>query len=279
VHAVRTGPSARIAILDAGDPDATLFCSEARSQESRYMYCLLTGYPSLAGDEYPAAVGADDFLPQPFEAEALLTRVRHASCIVGLHDQLGTARERLQFESTHDPVTRTWNRSGLQQHLHREFERASRFGNILGATMVDLDHFRNINENFGYEAGDALLLEVASRIQHCVRAYDIVGRNGADEFIVLTPETSPSSLMVQAQRIFHQVTAAPVRLGQGEVILRASLGVATSEDRSEHELLQAAESAVRRAKHSGRNGVEFAGPAIPPLTFDESDLVACSRPN
>jgi PleD family two-component response regulator len=85
--------------------------------------------------------------------------------------------------------------------------------------------------------------------------------------------------MVQAQRIFHQVTAAPIKLGQGDVILRASLGVATSEDRKEHELLQAAETAVRRAKHGGRNGVEFAGPAIAPLTFDESDLVACSRPN
>jgi diguanylate cyclase (GGDEF)-like protein len=171
------------------------------------------------------------------------------------------------------------NRAGLRENLHREFERATRFGTTCGAMLVDLDHFRLINESFGYKAGDMVLREAAVRIRNMVRAYDIVGRYGADEFLILSPETTATALMAQAERILSALSSTPVSFDGQEIILTASIGVASCEDRSESEMVQAAENAMKQAKRTGRNNVEFARNFMVEVAYAAEETRRTFRPN
>lgn len=250
-------------------------CSRLRTiSDARYVYCIVM----VAGntkDKQDALfdAGADDVIGMLFDWEELVGRLRNAKRVLQLQDQLMAAREALRFESTHDATTSALNRSGIGEHLRREYERSMRFGKSLGLIMIDLDHFRIINESFGYAAGDDVLREVARRIKSSTRAYDVVGRYGADEFTVLAPETCASALASQAERILSAISTTPVSFEGQEILLTASIGVALSDDRTSVELLQAAEDAVKRAKLTGRNAVEFArsgnlDPGLIPMIFD-----------
>ena len=261
--------------------DGPTICKAAKASRPGVTppYCILiTPHATFGETVLSLDLGADDYLPSIFNTEELLSTVRAAARIVLLNEQLAAARTALEFESTHDHVTGAFNRSGLQQQMVRELERARRFGTTLGTVLVDIDHFRVINENFGCFAGDAVLHEVAQRIQSIVRGYDIVGRYGADEFLILAPETSTPALILQAERLLSEISRKPVSYDNHEIVATVSIGVATSEERSEQELLTAVESALKFAKSTGRNTVHFAREAV----VDAMHLLpylATSRPN
>jgi two-component system cell cycle response regulator len=243
--------------------DGPKVCERIRSfGDHGYTYCILVGPMSSQDARTALLCGADDYIALlpggRIDAGELAARLRAAKRIIELQEQLKAAREALRFESTHDSVSGVLNRSGLREHLQREFERARRFGTSLGAVFVDLDHFRLINESFGYQAGDAALRETAYRIRNTVRAYDVVGRYGADEFLILSPEVSAQALMAQSERILHALAASPFRFDDQEIMLTASIGVASNDDRNSNEMVQAAEAATKAAKNTGGNSVEFA---------------------
>ncbi len=144
---------------------------------------------------------------------------------------------------------------------------------------MDLDHFRLINESFGYAAGDAALREAAYRIRNTVRAYDIVGRYGADEFLIFSPEVSAQALMAQSERVLNALSASPFRFDDQEILLTASIGVATNDDRNSNEMVQAAELAVKAAKNIGGNNVEFARNFTIEEGLRMDGFVASMRPN
>jgi two-component system, cell cycle response regulator len=261
-HALQSDDAPRIAILDWLLPhmDGSEICTRLRSgSDHRYTYCiLLSTTRSIESANRLIEAGADDAMTYPFDPNELLCRVRSARRILELQDQLLAARAALRFETTHDGGTGLLNRLGIGHHLHREFERSIRFGNTLGILLIDLDHFRLINESFGYHAGDVVLREAASRIRNTVRSYDVIGRYGADEFLVLSPESSPVSLIAQAERILKIISTTPVAFEEQEIIITASIGVATSDDRTENELVHAADGALKLSKQKARNSIEFA---------------------
>ena len=277
LRAMQSESGPRIAIfaeasegLKAGE-----ICRRLRAMSNaRYVYCIvMVAENSREKQDALLDAGADDVIGTLFDWEELTGRLRNAKRVLNLQEQLIAAREALRFESTHDATTAVLNRSGIGEHLRREFERASRFNKSLGLIMVDLDHFRIINESFGYAAGDGVLRELATRIKTSTRAYDIVGRYGADEFVILAPETTAVALAAQAERVLSAISTVPVSFEGQEILLTASIGVALSEDRTATELLQSAEDAVKRAKLTGRNSVEFArnssfDPALMPLMLD-----------
>ncbi|MBV9671021.1 MAG: diguanylate cyclase [Acidobacteriales bacterium] len=250
-------------------PTALDVCSRLRTMTAdRYVYCIavLDSETRQARDKAFEA-GADDVIASCAVRDELPARLRLARRVLHLQEQLLTAREALRFESTHDGTTGAFNRQGMGDHLRREFERATRFGKSLGVIIVDVDHFRIINESFGYGAGDRVFREVAQRIQNSVRAYDIVGRYGADEFVVLSPESTAVAMMAQAERILTSLSSIPVTFDGQQILLTASVGVAMSDERSATELLQAAEDAVKQAKLTGRNSVEFARSSATEVPF------------
>ena len=283
LKALQADGAPRVAIFDwlLREIDGTEVCMRLRAtSDDRYTYCILiaeNGSREVA--QRLLECGADDVMARPVMGDELAARIRGARRILDLQEQLLAAKDALRFESTHDGATGVLNRAGLRENLHREFERATRFGTTCGAVLVDLDHFRLINESFGYKAGDIVLREAAVRIRSMVRAYDIVGRYGADEFLILSPETSATALMAQAERILSALSSTPVSFDGQEIIVTASIGVASCEDRTESEMVQAAENAMKQAKRTGRNNVEFARNFMVEVGYAAEETPRTFRPN
>jgi len=255
----------KLVILDWMMPGMTgpEICRRLRSQtNARYRYVLLLTARSdkqdlVAGLE----AGADDYLSKPFDALELHARLNVGLRILDLQEQLLSAQEALRFEATHDPLSGVWNRGAILQALEREIERARRMQTTLGAIMLDLDNFKKVNDVHGHLAGDEVLRASAHRIAQGVRIYDLVGRYGGEEFLVLAPGCVPPALLQQAERIRASL-AEPINSSAGQIIISASIGVvgadlaraATLNSRS---LVHAADQAMYQAKAKGKNRVEL----------------------
>jgi diguanylate cyclase (GGDEF)-like protein len=207
--------------------------------------------------------GADDYLTKPFDVAELHARVRAGKRILELQNALIQARESLRFEALHDHLTGVWNRGAVLTLLQREVQRRQRSGEALGVIMADVDHFKNINDSYGHLVGDAVLAEVAARLTASVRGYDLVGRYGGEEFLIIVPGCDPQGLVVSAERLRRVVSDSPIDSTAGPIAATLSVGlVSVNADNVEPvghiALVQAADSALYRAKAGGRNRVEIA---------------------
>jgi diguanylate cyclase (GGDEF)-like protein len=155
--------------------------------------------------------------------------------------------------------------------LSAELGRAARDPKPLTVMMVDIDHFKSVNDRFGHPVGDAVLCEVSRRLRTSIRSYDSVGRFGGEEFLVVAPGCGKESGLVQAERLREVVSLQPFAVKDISIGVTVSVGVATSpEPKAQHleVLLSAADKALYRAKEKGRNRVEgesWSSPASPPL--------------
>jgi len=158
-----------------------------------------------------------------------------------------------------DPMLNIWNRGAAMQMLDREVQRAFRNKGPLSLLMVDIDHFKEINDSLGHPAGDAVLIEFAKRMRSLTRAYDVIGRYGGDEFMIILPETDASAALPLAQRLLKAITLAPFMAGEAALNVTASLGLATSHYPDETlemtTLIEHADQALLAAKRAGRNRV------------------------
>jgi diguanylate cyclase (GGDEF)-like protein len=168
--------------------------------------------------------------------------------------QIKEAQQTLQEASITDELTGLRNRRYLMQRYHEEFKRARRRGSPLGLFMMDLDHFKGINDSCGHPFGDLVLKSVARAIADMVREYDIAGRYGGEEFVVVTSETSGQGMMVLAERIRETIAALNISNAQACTRITVSIGVAVLNDGDTPEtLLKRADDAMYQAKHEGRN--------------------------
>jgi diguanylate cyclase (GGDEF)-like protein len=199
--------------------------------------------------------GADDYLTKPFDRNELRARLRVGRRILALQDDLIAAREELRFQATHDVLTGVWNRGALLELMDRELQRATRSRTNTGVLMLDLDHFKNVNDKYGHLTGDVVLKEVAHRISHTVRAYDLLGRYGGEEFVALLPECDKEQLQLSSERIRLAIGGAPILAASSEIATTVSIGgsIAMAGVPSVKDLLSAADTALYRAKNGGRN--------------------------
>jgi diguanylate cyclase (GGDEF)-like protein len=124
----------------------------------------------------------------------------------------------------------------------------------VGACMLDIDRFKSINDTWGHPAGDAVLVAAAARIQAAIRAEDLVGRWGGEEFLVLLVAGSPETVFLVGERARTALAASPIALPDGtEVTVTVSVGCASARGGSPEELIARADGALYRAKHAGRN--------------------------
>jgi len=191
--------------------------------------------------------------------------------ILDLQHSLIETREELRFRATHDALTGIANRGVILEELNREHSRRSREGGSFGIIMVDLDHFKQVNDTCGHHGGDAVLKEASRRMTECVRAYDTVGRYGGEEFLIVVPASDEIGTLGLAERIRSEMEAQPVALDTGEIRITGSLGVAICSDEHPQDLqvlLKLADEALYRAKERGRNRVELSTPGVSPLTLD-----------
>jgi diguanylate cyclase (GGDEF)-like protein len=181
----------------------------------------------------------------------------------GIADRaLSFRRERdvAQHLARHDGLTGVLNRRAAQAKLDESFERSRRDAVPLAVCFLDLDHFKSINDRFGHAAGDAVLVAVSRRIAGELRADDVLGRWGGEEFVVILPSAAPAAVRAAAERIRATVEAEPVHVDGHLIPVTVSVGVAmvAPQTASGIELVRCADEALYRAKGNGRNRVEEA---------------------
>jgi diguanylate cyclase (GGDEF)-like protein len=205
--------------------------------------------------------GADDYLVKPFDPAELELRLQTGRRIVTLQDELIRAREELRVQAAHDFLTGVWNRGAIMALLETSLERARREQRPLALLLIDLDHFKQINDQRGHPAGDAALREAARRMKTVLRPYDCVGRYGGEEFlVVLLGCNLPQALQI-GERLRACLADEPVSWEPASFPITASLGLFVAEGDSLRDagaLLKAADEALYRAKQAGRNRLEVA---------------------
>ncbi len=252
--------SPELLILDWMMPgiDGLELCRRIRAgQRATYRYILLITARDERSDVLEGLeAGADDYLTKPFTKAELQARLTVGRRILRLQDDLIHAREDLRFQATHDGLTGAWNRDAVIGLLRREMERASRSQSHTSLLLLDLDHFKKVNDTYGHPAGDAVLKEIVLRISQVIRSYDLLGRYGGEEFAVVLPNCNHEQAVQSAERIRAAVCESPVRAGEVLIPITVSIGAAmASSGTSDADLLAQADGALYRAKHAGRNRV------------------------
>ncbi len=256
----------RIALLDWMMPgqNGVDVCRALRKlRPDPYTYILLL----TAKDAKESVVeglesGADDYLTKPFNPQELKARIRVGLRLLDLEDKLVQAREAMRFKAMHDILTGIWNRGSILEALDREVWRARREGISLGILMVDLDHFKSINDTYGHLAGGAVLREVTRRMQTEVRPYDAVGRYGGEEFLILLPGCNSAETERKAEQLRNVILQVPISTSAGELKITTSIGAVATGDWPQdapNQFLQMADLALYRAKEEGRNRTVIAG--------------------
>ena len=251
-----------IALLDMDLPEpgaAEVVWEIRRRQEQRRTWNILLS-ERRDGDRVRAALqsGADDFLVFPADASDssdLRVRIRVAERVLALTSRVQKQSSELRYHATHDGLTGLWNREALISLIFQETDRVQRMKTPLSLMLLDLDSFSRINHDYGYETGDRILIEVASRFRRQLRSYDLIGRCGEDEFLIALPGCTLENALQLAGRIRQQILGRPFSTDNDATTLTASIGVAASRGRSPLVVLRDAERALAEAKLSGKDCV------------------------
>jgi two-component system, cell cycle response regulator len=264
LHLLQRADAPRLAVLDWMMPglEGVQVCQRIREQKDRpYTYLLLLTARTQKEDLLRGLEsGADDYLTKPFDAQELRARLHVGQRILELQDGLTLAGEELLYRATHDALTGAANRGVILDTLRRERSRQAREGGSFGIILLDLDHFKYVNDTHGHLCGDAVLQEAVRRMNASVRAYDTIGRYGGEEFLIVVPAASVVGMMGLSERIRLAIGEKSIKTDAGEILITASLGVAVSNEAApldSQEMLRLADTALYRAKERGRNRSEL----------------------
>ncbi|MBX9790462.1 MAG: diguanylate cyclase [Pirellulales bacterium] len=265
---ILSGPDApQLAILDWMMPgkDGVELCRDIRKlRQEPYTYIVLLTEKSTRQDVVEGMnAGADDYLAKPFDAQELEARLRAGLCVLSLMDEVIAGREQLRHQATHDLLTGLTNRRAVRESLTQELARAGREQTSMAVALIDVDHFKQVNDTYGHLAGDAVLTEVGSRMRARVRSYDSVGRYGGEEFLIVIPRCDIHTALDRLNSLREFIAESPVSSPEGPIPVTASIGVTSygGELATPDSLIQQADIALYRAKRNGRNRVEIFTPA------------------
>jgi two-component system, cell cycle response regulator len=270
--AAATGAEALAVLSEDGPPTIALLdwempgvsgpevCRILRARPSSdYTYLILVSGRGSRDDVVVGMdAGADDYLVKPVDPREMRVRIRAGRRIVDLQSQLIRARDDLHHRATHDVLTGVWNRAGVMDRLAAEVSRAHRDGRPLSIALLDLDHFKNINDSHGHATGDEVLKQTGARLRDVLRTYDVVGRWGGEEFLLVLPGAGARDCATVTERVRIAFDASPFETAGGRLGVTASIGAATltvgSREQSDA-FVGRADAALYDAKRSGRNRV------------------------
>ncbi len=246
----------RLAILDWMMPgiDGITLCRKIRKElptkKSEYVYIiLLTGKNQQDDIIEGLSAGADDYMVKPANLLELKVRLMNGSRIIDLEDK------RIRLATT-DSLTDLWNRRKIFEIFEEELDRGTREHIHIGTIMLDIDNFKQINDNFGHSAGDMVLQEVAFRLKQSLRIYDKIGRYGGDEMLIVLPNCGQNILTVIAERLRLSISAKKIKTNAGDLDITISLGGASTQSLKEislDKLFESSDKALYMAKRRGRN--------------------------
>lgn len=203
--------------------------------------------------------GANDYIIKPYDSEELRARVNVGRRMIEMQMELEEAKNTLAHEAMHDHLTGIFNRRAILDMLRRELSRARRNGETVSIGMCDLDHFKQINDSYGHQTGDDVLCGFAHTVQSNLRDYDMFGRYGGEEFLVIAAGSAGWSQKVLYERLRTKIAGHRIGTRSGEICITMSVGVAVSGDvETVDDLLGSADTALYRAKEEGRNRVVYA---------------------
>lgn len=260
-HELQQDDPPNLVILDWMMPglDGIDICQMLRNHaKPRYTYIILLTSRNRPEDIVRGLeAGADDYIVKPFNPEELKYRIKIGERIIDLEDRiLGMARI--------DYLTGLLNRRAFMERLEAEINRSHREALGLGIVILDIDHFKEVNDRYGHQAGDQVLQEAARCLQSTCRRYDFAGRYGGEEFIIALPGAGKEQTVQIAERVRQTISQCITYLPQqnAQVSITASLGVAflkSGEIFTSDQLISAADTALYMAKNGGRNQVVVAG--------------------
>lgn len=222
---------------------------------------LLTGHEDIDSKVKGLSAGASDYLTKPFDDLELIARVNVHLHLKRLRDELREKNRELEFLARRDGLTGVANRRFLMECLESEFTRCRRYGRPFSLMMLDLDHFKRINDNFGHHVGDEVLVRVAQVLSQSLRENDLLGRYGGEEFAVILPETDRAAALVVAERCRMAVQEIEIPVPDGVLRVTTSAGLASVPDARFGvlgDLVKAADGALYEAKRGGRNRLRAA---------------------
>ncbi|GJQ34292.1 MAG: diguanylate cyclase [Anaerolineales bacterium] len=240
---------------DAGETQLIRRVRDAQSLDPIYIL-LITSRDTEASP----APGVDDTLRRPFQKAELKNRVTIAERIISLTSSLVTAREQLESQAAYDSLTGVMNRAAFLRQSAGELERSRRISQPLSLIAMDIDNFKDFNDNFGAETGDEVLKAVANTIREKSRPYDCVGRWTGDEFLIALPGVIGADAERISERIIAGVRGTRVEVpNEPPLNVRISAGVASimriTTNTEIEPIIQEARRAVTRAKEAGGNQV------------------------
>lgn len=245
------------------DDDGIRLCHELKSEQEFSSRYVLVSLEKADEDQGIVALdqGADDFATKPFDTEELLARIRSGRRIVELSKKLLGVNIQLETLSITDGLTSLYNRRYCEEQLQRTFLRASRYGRPFSFVLFDADQFKDVNDTHGHIVGDRVLRELSLLLTQSARSTDLLARYGGDEFAVIAPETSAENAFHCAERIRKQIEESPIRIGDLEIPMTVSAGIACGPlagVNSAEQVIEHADRALYRAKAAGRNRTEIA---------------------
>jgi diguanylate cyclase (GGDEF)-like protein len=239
--------------------DGLVFLRMLRAQRSRLEIPVLmvTVKDDVATKLECFKGGASDFVSKPFNHDELIARVETQTIVRRMYKRTARLTERLKVLTETDALTGLKNRRAFMRLLAAESGRARRTKRPVGLLIIDVDHFKSINDQHGHPTGDRVLAEVANRLSEEARGYDTIARIGGEEFAVLLPEVSEDNAVIVAERLRGAVEATR-SAGELELGVTISIGLAMGPidgDEVGEALFQLADTALYEAKGAGRNRV------------------------
>lgn len=230
------------------------------SAETFVPVILITAFGDVASKRRGLASGADDFLTKPVAPWELEIRLASMLRVKRLTDELKQLSTRLQELAVTDELTGLRNRRSFNETLEREWARHRRYHHSLAVLVMDIDHFKAVNDTHGHAVGDAALKVMTASLRASTRETDTTARYGGEEFIVLAPETKGQDARLVGERIRQRV-AADSEASEGVPKFTVSIGIATTESvtaATAEDLVRLADEALYEAKRTGRNRVVLA---------------------
>lgn len=264
-------PSVILLDLSMKTPDGKEFLNLLKKKDTLtdVPVIILSQDTDISSQVYGFLQGANDYIGKPFQFQELLARINNQIRIYNVQKNLKNKNRELikrnilleQMAIT-DSLTKLYNKGYILRRLDSELTRTVRYNESISVIMIDIDHFKKINDSFGHIAGDSILKKLAEKLAESVRDVDIVARYGGEEFLVVCPNTSISGASILAERIRENIQNTIFHANGTDIRITVSLGLTSlspsshiNSDLNSGKLLEEADLALYKAKSAGRNKV------------------------
>lgn len=196
-------------------------------------------------------MGADDYIMKPFDANIFMARLKVQIKYYLMMRDLENKNDELQEMAIKDGLTKVYNRRYSMMRLEEEIERSKRYKHPLSIFMLDIDNFKSVNDMYGHQIGDQVIVKIAKTCEHLVRSSDVVTRFGGEEFMIVLPEANLESSLIVAEKVRTEIEALTFSVKGLKVTI--SGGVCEVGNYSINEVIKIADDNLYKAKHSGKN--------------------------